>query len=120
MHVKDHGFSYEKVVILAVVMLVVGIITGNSGKAKLEAQAEKWGASAIHCSESLDAAGAKIDRIKEQYGDALDEANAKLENAGDAVWDARWAAGESYDEMEDAIRDLSSIDLLPVREPYVD
>lgn len=95
----------KKILTSSIVILSVFFLGGCSIGKYDGLTAEEWADEANSCEYKLD-----------DYRTALEEANDNIEEANSIIEDAQNYAGESYEDMEWALYDLSTVDT--VSEPY--
>jgi len=94
-----------KKIILSIVIISLLFLTGCSIGKYNGLSAEEWANKANSCEYKLDS-----------YRTALEEANNNIEEANQIIEDAQNYAGESYEDMEWVLYNLSTVDT--VSEPY--
>lgn len=85
----------------AIVCIIIGIIIGSSfGPSRGEIENIK---------EEMYVAQGRCEDVKTEYVSALEEANSNIDEANDVIYDANGYAWSSYQEMGEALENLSDV-----------
>jgi hypothetical protein len=95
----------KKTILLLLIIIITLFLTGCSTGRYSGFTAEEWAYEVSACEDEL-----------YDYRTALEEANSNIEQANRIIEDAQYFAGESYEDMEWALNNMSTVDT--VSEPY--